>query len=62
VNSKCEYVEQCPIAKYFGETGWTLTASRYCRDGEYQKCQRYKLRTAGQPVPKRLMPWDAQPA
>jgi len=54
----CEFFEKCPIARYFKATGWTMFASRYCRDGYSAECARQKLRQANQPVPDHLLPWD----
>jgi hypothetical protein len=58
MEKKCEFFEHCPIVRYFGQTGWTLTASRYCRGGQKDQCARRKLHLADEPVPKHLMPWD----
>jgi len=58
METKCQYIDGCPIAKYFGQTGWSVFASRYCRDGKFDECKRYKLRTAGKQVPPHVLPWD----
>jgi hypothetical protein len=57
---KCEYIEGCPIAKYFGDMGWRIFVRRYCK-GDYEQCQRRELRQNGEPVPDHLFPWGSSP-
>lgn len=60
--SQCEFIEPCPMFKYFNNSAKKVYAQCYCQ-GNYEMCQRRKLRLAGKPVPENLLPhggtlWD----
>lgn len=62
MSENCPYVDGCPIFEYFCRAAKTVYMNLYCQ-GEYQNCERYKLRQAGEPVPNNLLPhgstlWD----
>jgi hypothetical protein len=61
VDKRCEFFEQCPITKYFGQASWTMIAQRYCLEGHQDECARRKLRLKGQQVPVHLLPWENVP-
>jgi hypothetical protein len=48
-------MEACPIFAYYERNQMRECLARFCI-GEYENCQRRQLRTAGQEVPKYLMP------
>jgi len=52
----CTFLEKCPFFNNLNlpSTGEILK-KRYCK-GEYEKCERYKLKTAGKDVPEKLWP------
>jgi hypothetical protein len=59
---QCEYVEGCPMFKYFRSIAKKVYAEIYCL-GDYEVCRRRQLRQAGEPVPQNLLPhggklWD----
>lgn len=56
----CKYLERCPIAKYFGSTGWQKFQKRYC-EGDFTSCNRFKIAETGTKPPEHLMPWDDVP-
>jgi len=51
----CEFVEECPIYKYFRVQARHVFMQLYC-EGDFASCERRKLRLAGRPVPKNLLP------
>ncbi|MFP3908262.1 MAG: hypothetical protein ACLFVI_00515 [Archaeoglobaceae archaeon] len=53
---ECEFLRDCPFfnSLKLPSTGEMLK-SRYCR-GDYEKCERYKLKKAGKEVPETLWP------
>jgi hypothetical protein len=59
---QCEFLDGCPMFKYFRNSAKRVYVGFYCR-GKYETCRRRQLRLAGQPVPKNLLPhggklWD----
>ena len=61
---QCEHVEQCPIFKYFKRIAQRVYMDLYCL-GDYERCERRKLRLANKPVPENLLPhggtlWDEE--
>ena len=58
----CDYLEGCPIFKYFRRSAKKVYIDMYC-EGNYERCQRFLLRTEGEEVPTNLLPhggtlWD----
>lgn len=51
----CEFLEGCPIFEHFHRYAKQVYIDMYCK-GDCTTCKRYQLRTAGQPVPKNLLP------
>ena len=52
---RCEFVEQCPMFKYFRRVAERIYREFFC-EGHYELCARRRLRTGGQPVPDNLLP------
>lgn len=52
---KCTYIEACPMFQYFRTSAKKVYMQSYC-EGDFQRCERYKLRSSGQTVPKDLLP------
>ena len=68
MNDNCEFIDQCPIFRYFNRVAQLLYRKAYCQN-EYESCARHIRYVADQPVPDYLMPqghhlWseDAPPA
>jgi hypothetical protein len=62
MDEKCQYLEGCPMFKYFTRIAKKVYIDTYCQ-GDYERCARRKLRLAGEPVPANLLPhggklWD----
>ncbi len=57
MSDQCDYIEQCPIVKYFNEQSWDMMLKRYCL-GDFHKCYRFQRRQKGEPVAEHNMPWD----
>ncbi|HEC21290.1 MAG TPA: hypothetical protein ENI95_00065 [Chloroflexi bacterium] len=60
--AQCQFVEGCPIFKYFRRYAIKVYLEMYC-EGNYERCRRRQLRLAGKPVPANLLPhggtlWD----
>lgn len=58
----CQFIEGCPMFKYFRRTAERVYREMYC-EGDYVACERRKLRVAGKAVPANLLPhggklWD----
>jgi hypothetical protein len=53
---RCQFVEGCPIYKYFRRVAEQITRETYCEGPYFPECARRKLRLAGQPVPDNLLP------
>jgi hypothetical protein len=53
---RCQFVEGCPIYKYFRRIAAEITRETYCEGPYFTECARRKLRLAGQPVPDNLLP------
>jgi hypothetical protein len=58
----CPHLETCPIFKYFRSSAKKAYLRMYCQ-GDFETCERFQLRAAGQPVPPNLLPhggtlWD----
>jgi hypothetical protein len=51
----CEFIEKCPMFRYFRSTAKYIYQELYCR-GNSEICERRKLRLAGEPVPANLLP------
>ncbi len=51
----CNFVEGCPMFKYFNRIAAVVYRMAYCQ-GDYENCARRKLRLANQPVPENLGP------
>jgi hypothetical protein len=51
----CEYINGCPMFKYFCSVAKTVYADIYCRTNP-DICERRKRRAAGKPVPDNLLP------
>ena len=52
----CPFLEKCPIfEKIKGGFLDKLLSTNYCQ-GEFEKCERKKLKNAGKEVPKTLLP------
>ncbi len=59
---QCEYIEACPMFKYFRDYTKKVYARVYCQ-GKFGACERRKLRQQEQQVPQNLLPhggklWD----
>ncbi len=52
----CPYLEKCPIFAQFKRYAQKVYMDMYCQ-GDFQRCRRHQLRTAGQDVPPDLMPY-----
>ncbi len=52
---KCNFIEGCPIFRYFSRMSEVVYRMAYC-EGDYHTCARHQLRTSGQPVPVNLGP------
>jgi hypothetical protein len=66
MSHQCEYLEGCPMFKYFYRSARRVYAELYCQ-GDFASCARRKLRLEGQPVPDNLLPqgsrlWDESTA
>jgi hypothetical protein len=49
-------MEKCPIyGHFFLQSTKEAIIGLYCQ-GDYQRCERKKLKDAGQPVPEKLLP------
>ena len=59
MDQSCEYLEGCPMFKYFREFVKQVYIDMYCM-GMYEKCRRRKLRVAGKPVPENLLPYGGK--
>ncbi len=55
MQKQCEYLEACPMFHYFRRVAQKVYQEVYCQ-GDYVLCHRRKLRVAGEPVPKNLLP------
>jgi len=55
VDQGCEYLEKCPMFRYFGAVAKYVYQRIYCQ-GNPGICARRKLRLEGKPVPENLMP------
>ena len=51
----CQFVEACPMFKYFKRFAQKVYLSMYC-EGYFADCKRRELRLAGKPVPETLLP------
>ncbi len=52
----CKYSVNCPIYQYFKTSAAkNMYRNKYCH-GNFNECQRYKLRQQGQKPPERLLP------
>ncbi len=52
----CPNMEKCPIYSLFiMESTKQAIIGLYCK-GDFQRCERKKLKDAGKPVPEKLMP------
>ncbi len=63
----CEFLEKCPMFRYFRASAKKVYQEMYCQ-GDFSRCERRKLRLAGRTVPDNLLPFggwlwddDAQP-
>jgi len=56
MEQRCQFISGCPIFEYFNRTAKKVYLAMYC-EGDYGRCQRRRLRMAGQPVPKDLLPY-----
>ena len=53
---KCVWIETCPMFQYFRlESSKKVFVINYC-EGNFEKCERKKLKDAGQTVPEKLLP------
>lgn len=55
----CDYLEGCPMFKYFNRVARRVYGDMYCK-GDYARCERRKLRLAGRPVPENLLPYGGK--
>ncbi len=55
----CEYLEGCPIFKYFEQYAQKVYMNMYCL-GAYETCKRRQLRQAGEIVPENLLPYGGR--
>ncbi len=54
--AKCPRVETCPLFKAFTmKAALKVWQSYYC-EGDFSRCERWKLVSAGKPVPMSLLP------
>ncbi len=54
--SDCEFLEKCPIfARFSSEGTANYWINMFCK-GKNEKCERKKLRLAGQEVPQTMLP------
>ncbi len=51
----CPFIDGCPIFAYYSQNLMKDCMSNYCL-GFFDACERRKLRLAGDPVPRDLMP------
>jgi len=64
METNCNFIEGCPMFKYFSESAEIIYAYFYCKDA-YLSCERYKRRMKGEDVPPCLLPqgyhlWDPE--
>ena len=55
MGKQCQFIEGCPMFKYFCRAAETIYRQVYC-EGDYESCARRNLNLAGQPVPENLLP------
>ncbi len=56
MSQSCEYIDGCPMFKYFRAIAKKIYMELYC-EGDFETCQRRQLRIAGKPVPGSLLPY-----
>jgi hypothetical protein len=52
---QCEFVEGCPMFKYFRAGARRIYLEIFCQ-GDFEVCHRRRRRLAGEPVPRNLLP------
>jgi hypothetical protein len=55
MGQNCEFIEKCPMFRYFRSVAKMIYQDMYCQ-GKFVDCERRKLRLAEQPVPANLLP------
>ncbi len=55
----CEFLEKCPMFRYFRAAAKKVYQDMYCQ-GDFDRCERRKLRLAGQTVPDNLLPFGGR--
>ncbi|MAS37687.1 MAG: hypothetical protein CL610_27070 [Anaerolineaceae bacterium] len=51
----CPHRDACKVCQFFEQYAVKTVINAYCQ-GDYQTCQRYQYREAGQPIPDNLLP------
>lgn len=52
----CDRMEKCSLFQHFAlKSSLTVWTSSYCK-GDFSRCERFKLATAGQQIPSNLLP------
>jgi hypothetical protein len=51
----CEFLDRCPMFKYFQDVARQIYADVYCQ-GSFEVCHRRRRRLCGEPVPDSLLP------
>lgn len=59
MDKECEYLEGCPMFRYFKRSAQRVYTQMYCQ-GNYARCERRKLRVTNQPVPESLLPFGGK--
>ncbi|MBI5960144.1 MAG: hypothetical protein HY866_15495 [Chloroflexi bacterium] len=57
--SSCEFIDGCPMFRYFRNTAKLIYQELYC-NGKFTDCERRTRRMAGKPVPANLLPNGAK--
>ncbi|NDJ52891.1 MAG: hypothetical protein GYB68_07395 [Chloroflexi bacterium] len=60
----CDFLDGCPMFKYFSKSAQAIYAYTYCK-GDFTQCARYSRRMRGEEVPPCLLPqgfnlWDPE--
>ena len=59
MDDMCQFLEGCPMFELLNRYAKTVYIDMYCR-GNYARCQRRRLRVAGDMVPKDLLPYGGR--
>lgn len=59
MEESCEFLEGCPMFKYFNRSAQKVYSKMYCT-GNFARCERRKLRLAGRTVPESLLPYGGR--